>query len=71
MKLGLYFVTDQLANGHRIRALTVVNVWMRESLAIEVGQRLRSEHVVSVLNCLTAQPAAADVGIASQTPGHI
>ena len=50
----LDFVADQLANGHRIRALTVVDVWTRESLAIEVGSQLRSEHVVQVLNRLTA-----------------
>jgi putative transposase len=54
----LDFVADQLTNGHRIRALTVVDVYTRESLAIEVGQRLSSEHVVQVLNQLTAQRGA-------------
>ncbi len=54
----LDFVADQLANGQRIRALTVVDVCTRESLAIEVGQRLRSEHVVQVLTRLTAQRGA-------------
>jgi putative transposase len=54
----LDFVADQLANGQRIRALTVVDVFTRESLAIEVGQRLRSEHVVQVLSRLTAQRSA-------------
>lgn len=54
----LDFVADQLANGHRFRALTVVDVCTRESLAIEVGQRLRSEHVVQVLMRLTAQRRA-------------
>jgi putative transposase len=51
-------VADHLANGQRIRALTVVDVCTRESLAIEVGQRLRSEHVVQVLNRLTAHRGA-------------
>jgi len=51
-------VADQLVNGHRFRALTVVDVCTRESLAIEVGQPLRSEHVVTVLNRLTAQRGA-------------
>ena len=55
---SLDFVADQLVNGHRFRALTVVDVCTRESLAIEVGQRLRSEHVVHVLNRLTAQRGA-------------
>ena len=43
---SLDFVADQLANGTRFRALTVVDVFSREALAIEVGQRLRGEHVV-------------------------
>lgn len=42
----LDIVADQLANGQRIRALTVVDVFTRESLAIEVGQRL-SIHSIS------------------------
>ena len=47
---SLDFVSDQLANGMRFRALTVVDVCTREALAIEVGQRLGGEHVVAVLN---------------------
>lgn len=54
----LDFVADQLANGLRFRALTVVDVCTRESLAIEVGQRLRGEHVVTVLNRLIAHRGA-------------
>ena len=54
----LDFVADPLANGQRFRALTVVDVFTRESVAIEVGQRLRGEHVVNVLNRLTAQRGA-------------
>lgn len=54
----LDFVADQLADGRRFRALTVVDVFTRESLAIEVGQHLRGEHVVAVLNHLTAQRGA-------------
>lgn len=52
------FVADQLANGARLRALTVVDVSSREALAIEVGQRLRAEDVVTVLNRLVAQRQA-------------
>ncbi len=40
------FVADQLSSGAKIRALTIVDVFSREALAIEVGSRLRSEHVV-------------------------
>lgn len=43
------FVSDQLADGRKFRALTVVDVFTREALAIEVGPRLRGEHVVARL----------------------
>ena len=52
------FVADQLADGRRFRALTVVDVFTRESLAIEVGQNLKGENVVHVLNRLRVQRAA-------------
>ena len=44
------FVSDQLAGGASIRALTIVDVFSREALAIEVGTRLRAEHVVAGLD---------------------
>lgn len=44
------FVADQLANGTKFRALTVVDVFTREALAIEVGQRLKGEDVVATLD---------------------
>ena len=46
---SLDFVSDQLADGRRFPALTVVDVYTRESLAIEAGQSLRGEDVVQVL----------------------
>jgi putative transposase len=46
---SLDFVSDQLADGRRFRALTVVDVYPRESLAIEPGQSLKGEDVVRVL----------------------
>ena len=49
------FVCDQLFNGQRIRFLTVVDVFSRECLAIEVGQRLTGEDVVRVVNLITQQ----------------
>ncbi len=52
---SLDFVHDQLSNGQTFRALTVVDIFSREALAIEVGQRLRGEHVVEVLNRLVRQ----------------
>ncbi len=47
---SLDFVADQLADGRRFRALTVLDVFTRECLAIEAGKSLRGEHVVEVLN---------------------
>ena len=40
------FVTDSLFNGHRLRALTLVDNFSRECLAIEVVQHIRGEDVV-------------------------
>ena len=46
------FVSDQLHNGNRFRALTVIDMHTRECLAIEAGQRMTGEAVVEVLNRL-------------------
>ena len=45
-------MADQLVDGRRFRALTVIEVYTRECVAIEGGQRLRGEPVVAVLNRL-------------------
>lgn len=55
---SLDFVSDQLGGSHKIRLLTVVDVFSREALAIEVGRRLRGEDVVNVLNKLVLQRGA-------------
>ena len=52
------FVADQLVNGKRFRALTIVDVFSREALAIPVGQRLGADDVVNALNRLVAQRRA-------------
>ena len=46
------FVADSLFNGRRIRALTVVDNFSRECLAIHVGHSIRGEHVVSVMEAI-------------------
>jgi len=46
------FVADSLFNGQRIRALTVVDNFSRECLAIHVGHSIRGEQVVSVMEGL-------------------
>lgn len=49
------FVSDQLFNGARFRFLTVVDIYSRECLAIEVGQRFTGEDVVVVMNKLISE----------------
>jgi putative transposase len=71
---SLDFVHDQLSNGQKFRALTVVDVFSREGLAIVVGQGLRGEHVVEVLNRIVRQRGApkylfADNG--AEFTGHL
>ena len=54
---SLGFVADQLADGRRFRALTVLDVFTRECLAIEAGVSLRGEHVVATLNDILKERA--------------
>jgi putative transposase len=49
------FMSDQLVGGQRFRLLTLVDNHSRESLAIEVGQRLTGDHVVRVLEQVAAE----------------
>jgi len=46
------FVVDQLADGRRFRALTVIDLYTRECLAIDIGKQLRAENVVATLERL-------------------
>jgi putative transposase len=55
---GVDFIADQLVDGRRFRALTVVDIYTRESLAIEPGQSLKGEDVVMVLNRIVLQRGA-------------
>ena len=48
------FVSDATFDGRRLRALTVVDCYTRECLAIEVGQSLKGSDVVSALNRIVA-----------------
>ena len=49
------FVADALFDGRKLRMLTVVDLYTRECLAIEVGQSLKGEDVVGVLNMIERQ----------------
>jgi putative transposase len=58
---SLDFVADQLTNGQKIRALTIVDVFTREAVAIRVGHRLRGEDVVATLNQVIRERAVPKV----------
>jgi putative transposase len=49
------FVADQLQDGTRFRALTILDVYTRESVAIEAGQSLKGNDVVRALNRVKQQ----------------
>jgi putative transposase len=49
------FVNDALYDGRRLRALTVVDNYSREYLAIDVGQSVEGEDVVRLLDGLKLQ----------------
>ena len=57
---GVDFVSDALAWGRRIRLFTVVDVFTREVLAIEVDTSLPGGRVVRVLERLAVQRGAPD-----------
>ena len=46
------FVADQLADGRRFRTLTVIDLFTRECLGIEAGQRLSGHDVAAALERL-------------------
>jgi Transposase and inactivated derivatives len=48
------FVADALFDGRKLRALTVVDNYTRESLAIDVGKSLKGDDVVATLNRIAA-----------------
>jgi putative transposase len=57
---GIDFVSDTLSWGRRIRLFTVVDVFTREALAIEVDTSLPGGRVVRVLERLVLERGAPD-----------
>ncbi len=49
------FVSDQLVDGTRFRALTMADVFTKECLAIDAGNRLTGEDVVATLQRITSR----------------
>jgi putative transposase len=48
------FVSDALFDGRRMRALTAVDAFTREALAIEVDQGIKGEQVVEAMTRISA-----------------
>jgi putative transposase len=48
-------VADNLFDGKKLRMLTVVDCFTRESLAIHVGQSLKGDDVVRVVSAIAAR----------------
>lgn len=51
---SIVFLSDALFDGQRLRVLTVVDNYTRESLATEVAQGIKGEQVVAVLERIAA-----------------
>ncbi len=54
------FVADSLFNGHRFRALTIVDNYSRECLAIEAGQNITGQDVAAVMQRLVKERGVPD-----------
>jgi len=67
---SLDFVADNLFDGRKIRALTIVDNFSRQCLAIQVGQSLKGEDVVAVMTRLQQElgvvPERIQVGNGSE-----
>jgi putative transposase len=54
------FVCDSLFNGRRFRVLTIVDNYSRECLAIEAGQSIKGQDVVSIMQRLVKEHGIPD-----------
>ena len=67
------FVSDQTSSGTRFRALTIVDIFTRECLAIEPGKSLRGEDVARVLSIIVSKrgkPKRIHCDNGSEFAGH-
>jgi len=65
---GMDFVSDQLANGRRIRALVVLDLFSREILAIEVDTSLPGHRVIRALERVIIQRGTPEKIITDNGP---
>ncbi len=61
-------MSDSLFNGRRFRALTVVDNFSRECLAIHTGKSLKDEDVVRVMEALRVLDKRMPVRIQTDNP---
>lgn len=61
------FVADQLFDGQKIRAFTAVDNFGGQCLAINVGQTIKGEDVMAVMNKLKIVNLAVPIGFKSIT----
>ncbi len=54
------FVADSLFDGRRFRALTIVDNYSRECLAIEAGQSIKGQDVAAVMKRLVKERGVPD-----------
>jgi putative transposase len=62
------FIHDGLANGRRLRCLTIVDVFTRECLAIEANTSLPGSRVVTVLDRLVDQGRIPEIPVVDNGP---
>jgi hypothetical protein len=63
------FVADQSADGRRSRTLTIVDLFTRECLGVELSLSLRAEDVVTTLNHLNYDRGITDSDFVRQRVG--
>ena len=55
------FVSDALFDGRRLRALTAVDAFTRDALAIDIAQGIKGEQVVEAMTRITLSRGAPKI----------
>jgi putative transposase len=64
-------IADHLADGRRFRALTVIDLFTRECLAIDIGQGLGGQDVAAALERLRFERGTAATDLLRQRHGVV
>lgn len=69
------FVSDQFVQGTRFSALTALDTFTKECLAIELGQSLKGQQIVTVLHRIAMQRAyrrrSSATTVRNSSAGHL